>query len=894
MSLTFDKIAAVENGARFYSADLHVHSYGGSADVRDTAMTVQAIVESAVRQKISLLAITDHNNDANIGAALLHAAKYADRLLVIPGVEITTSHGHLLVYFPPSHPERVRDLLGVLRIEGTHGSRESHTALSMASVIGEVERMGGVCIAGHIDREKYGFEMLAEGYPTWKKDIVKASGLYGFEFDDPAHLGWYSVEDDSTPAGAERKKLLRARELITATAARVRLAAVQNSDAHTLKDFDTQHAKRFLTRYKMNELSFEAFRTALIDPEARVRAAATIPRSFPRVLGMHVTGGFLDGEIFHFSDNLNCFIGGRGTGKSTAIESLSYGLGVSSDFEARDNCPDSIVVYCEDQDGIKYRYERNRGRDPVVRALERKEITEDVPVDSFRVEFYAQGELSEVAKDPLANPELLQEFLDRHIVLDDLRSRESELLDELEQNSAQLIPLESSTAQLSAKQKELDDIEKKLKLAETGKLKELVAFQSGVAAEKALVSSLRDVQRMYSSGLSLSKFKRDFTGLAAGAGSTTGDKASSDLLGEVKTLISDANASLESDEKRINQTLAGFATRLADILRRLDARHREFEQQVTAKIAEFQKQGLTADIGGLNSLLRRRTTLTGEVSRIRAQEPELRQLQSSRTALRQQLTGVREEIARRRKEQLTTVNKQLRQTIDDYTINIYYDSAGVTDDFCELVLQVMHGTYFQDDAARQLCLRTTPAELADLFRSSDLKQLEVLAGSTFAPQLLQRFRVLQNLHAVEVVAKPEKPVIKVVTKGSPGRQIPANQLSDGQKHTILLTIAMLAESNLPLVMDQPEDDLDNAFIFSSVVKTLRTIKERRQIILVTHNANIAVLGDSELIFPMKRSGTTGEVHARGSIDKSETSTAVQNILEGGQLAFKRRKEIYGY
>lgn len=65
----------------------------------------------------------------------------------------------------------------------------------------------------------------------------------------------------------------------------------------------------------------------------------------------------------------------------------------------------------------------------------------------------------------------------------------------------------------------------------------------------------------------------------------------------------------------------------------------------------------------------------------------------------------------------------------------------------------------------------------------------------------------------------------------------------------MLTIAMLAESNIPLIIDQPEDDLDNAFIFSAVVRVLRTIKERRQVILVTHNANIAVLGDADFCSP---------------------------------------------
>lgn len=104
---------------------------------------------------------------------------------------------------------------------------------------------------------------------------------------------------------------------------------------------------------------------------------------------------------------------------------------------------------------------------------------------------------------------------------------------------------------------------------------------------------------------------------------------------------------------------------------------------------------------------------------------------------------------------------------------------------------------------------------------------------------------------------------------------------------------MLAESNDPLIIDQPEDDLDNAFIFSSVVRTLRYIKERRQVFVVTHNANIAVLGDSEIIFPMQRDGNGGRTYERGSIDRPKTKGAVQEVLEGGAAAFLKRKAIYG-
>ena len=78
------------------------------------------------------------------------------------------------------------------------------------------------------------------------------------------------------------------------------------------------------------------------------------------------------------------------------------------------------------------------------------------------------------------------------------------------------------------------------------------------------------------------------------------------------------------------------------------------------------------------------------------------------------------------------------------------------------------------------------------------------------------------------------------------------------------------------------------------MRALRAIKERRQVILVTHNANIAVLGDAELLLPMRRSGDGGTAFDRGSIDKTETKKAALNILEGGDVAFRRRKEIYGH
>ena len=324
--------------------------------------------------------------------------------------------------------------------------------------------------------------------------------------------------------------------------------------------------------------------------------------------------------------------------------------------------------------------------------------------------------------------------------------------------------------------------------------------------------------------------------------------------------------------------------------------HKRLDQLVNQKITEFQTKGLSGDIKGLNDLVRQRTTLSTEIARIKGQQSKVDELRTKREELLRSLSEIREAMMNRRKGQLKAINLNLRTTIEDYSINLQYDPSGVTDDFKDSIVSGMQGTYFQEETATGLCKQTTPSELARLIAKKDTTSIANIAniGAAWASEILGRFQRLTLLHQLQVVSKPPKPVIKVLTRGSNPKQIPINQLSDGQKHTILLTIAMLAESNLPLIMDQPEDDLDNAFVFKSVVSTLRAIKERRQVILVTHNANIAVLGDSELLLPMKRSGDSGNVFDRGSVDRAETRKAAQDILEGGELAFRRRKEIYGY
>jgi len=124
-------------------------------------------------------------------------------------------------------------------------------------------------------------------------------------------------------------------------------------------------------------------------------------------------------------------------------------------------------------------------------------------------------------------------------------------------------------------------------------------------------------------------------------------------------------------------------------------------------------------------------------------------------------------------------------------------------------------------------------------------------------------------------------------------------LSKGQKATAVLLLLLL-ESEAPLVVDQPEDDLDNRFITEGVVPRIREGKRRRQFLFSTHNANIPVLGDAELILGLTAAGEADEGQARiaseyiGSIDTPSVRKLVEEILEGGEAAFKRRRLKYGF
>ena len=119
----------------------------------------------------------------------------------------------------------------------------------------------------------------------------------------------------------------------------------------------------------------------------------------------------------------------------------------------------------------------------------------------------------------------------------------------------------------------------------------------------------------------------------------------------------------------------------------------------------------------------------------------------------------------------------------------------------------------------------------------------------------------------------------------PNRRL-IEQGSPGQKNAALLAF-ILSYGNEPLLLDQPEDDLDNELIYNLVVERLRNTKSKRQVIVVTHNANIVVNGDAELVFPLEVIDGETYIRQAASIQEKDVREAICNILEGGKKAFER-------
>jgi ABC-type Mn2+/Zn2+ transport system ATPase subunit len=190
--------------------------------------------------------------------------------------------------------------------------------------------------------------------------------------------------------------------------------------------------------------------------------------------------------------------------------------------------------------------------------------------------------------------------------------------------------------------------------------------------------------------------------------------------------------------------------------------------------------------------------------------------------------------------------------------------------------------------AKKVANSIAPQRLAACIRDKDRNALRTTASlnDNQISKLMEQFGDEERLGALEAVELADRPTIELNDKGSYKE---TTNLSTGQKCTAVLPI-LLINSDSPLLIDQPEDNLDNRFVFEHIVHSIRKVKLVRQLIFVTHNPNIPVLGESERVVVLESDGVAAQVSKSGSVDQCKAD--IVTLLEGGEDAFSRRAQRY--
>ncbi len=263
----------------------------------------------------------------------------------------------------------------------------------------------------------------------------------------------------------------------------------------------------------------------------------------------------------------------------------------------------------------------------------------------------------------------------------------------------------------------------------------------------------------------------------------------------------------------------------------------------------------------------------------------LASLNAERDVLYNQLMDLREDRFNTRKEIVGFLDSQ----IDIVQISIQPDTN--TLNYHGKLVEALEGSDTQYNRyIPKITTNLHPMELFELIQNHT-SPVETLIEKTGinenqARTVIDRLKGKDILFDIQTVELLDEPLIQLLDGGIPKK---SSELSTGQKCTTILPILLLQDTS-PLLIDQPEDNLDNAFISDIVVKGLERVKQNRQLIFITHNPNIPVLAECDRIVILKSNGEKATVEGIGNLD--ETQDLIELYLEGGHEAFLKRAERY--
>jgi hypothetical protein len=876
------------NGARFYRCALQVNPFAYHG--RHSRQTIfqneadynAAIVAACKVNRIEAIAVTDHyRTDDSKG--LVDKARAAG-IFVFGGFEAASKDGvHFLCLYDPDKDQGLERFIGQFGVHDQNALSPNGDKDCM-ELLECVRKQGGIAIAAHVAADN-GLLATLDGQPrmkVWRADDLLACALPG-SIDEAPPAYRQILENKNPDYWRERP-----------------VAVINASDVNSPEDLGEPRSTCFI---KMSALSIEGLRQAFLDPKSRIRLNKDAPpEPHAEFIAMTWDGGFLDGTRLHFNGNLNVLVGGRGTGKSTIIESLRYVLAIDPLGEEANKMHQDVLKHVL-KSGTKvsllvrshhparhdYTIERTIPNPPVVKD-EVGNVLNLSPRDVVPgVEVFGQHEISELTKSREKLTRLLERFVERD---PNASSQKAKLRLDLERSRGRIADVQREMKLIEERLALLPSLEETQKRFQEAGLEDRLKEKSLLVREESVLTTIRE--RL----MPISAMRQELAGLLPIDTVFLSAKAleglpNSAILIEGAAILDRVTDQLQTIAGHIEQTLSSADADLSALRARWDERKQAVETTYQVLLRELQKSKIDGE----------------EFIRLRRQIEELRPLREKKETLTRDLSSYQ---ANRRNlldewfnfqsaeyRALEKAAKRVSRKLEG-RVRVMVTMGGNREPLERLLRDEIGGTL----AALLERLKSRDSlSLFDLAQRCREGKDALVTNYGLPPAAAERLAqatpdIFMKIEELELPATT-KIELNTSSEGEPETWQTLEALSTGQKATAVLLLLLL-ESKAPLVVDQPEDDLDNRFITDGVVPTMKNEKRKRQFIFSTHNANIPVLGDAELIIGLstgiQNEAVQGRVSERhmGSIDIQPVREMVEEILEGGKAAFEMRRQKYGF
>ena len=905
------------NGARWWKFDIHAHTpaskdYGkGKQQTAFRELSPKEWLLNYMRAGIDCIAITDHNTGAWIdpvkkvlGELVSEKPDGFRPLSIFPGVEISVNGGvHLLAILEcDKTTSDIDSLLGAVGFPSTKkGSSDAVTTKTFTEVVEAIVSANGIAIPAHVDDDNGLFQLPG----TTLQQVLDCKDIFAMELRNPAY----------------QKPQLYINE-------KLRWTEILGSDAHHPSGGAEQSSPgSHFTWVKMGSPNIEGLRLALLDGALSVERSdqdmgdlnqyAPLALDSIEVSQARYMGNFQPFTI-RFNPWFNAIIGGRGTGKSTVVEFLRIALRredelpetLQSEFEQYSDVYQdredsglltneaSIRVICR-KDGDRFRVQWNPsgGLEPIEREVNGQwQRAEGDIRQRFPVRIYSQKQVFQLAKTPLALLKIIDEApeVNYHAWSEKWKVEESRFLS----LRAKYRELKAGLGEESRLKGELADVRRRLDIFEqSGHAKILQSFQKRSR-------QYREIEAWEKSWIGIGE---QLCKVAAEIVPDLPDGSSFDWDSDPDKELQKHTAKTRDHLDEIRKLLEGFASQTDDIVVewRKSKEESSWRQSVDAAMQAYrelqgnlEREGIS-DPAAYGELVQRQQIIEQQLKELGERKKQVDDLNNEADACLQHLLKIRRELTASRRSFLNAVlsdNQYVRIQVAPYGAREMVESE------FRQILQRHDGTFEKDIGSPD-----GEGLLGEIYKNSgdapDIEQhlLNIKTHVTkIASGEYDTGTVADRRFATHVGSLPPESIdrldlwfpedsleVQYSARGDGQRFRSIQEGSPGQKTAALLAF-LLSYGNEPLILDQPEDDLDNHLIYDLIVTQLRAIKRHRQVIVVTHNANIVVNGDAEQVLAL--AARSGETHkeCEGCLQEQQVRDIICTIMEGGRRAFDDR------